>query len=175
MFKRTLRGKVTLKLSNEERVLLVNLYRQMHDLLETPDLPPDQDPLAALVGLDGPTEAPSDPAVARLFPAAYIDDEIAATDFRRFTEPDLRNEKISNLNMVAELLDQQEPQAQKDSEFVLSPEEVTAWLKSLNDLRLVLGTRIGVGDEYQEEQVDDPGFHLYDYLTYLQGTLIDAL
>lgn len=175
MFKRTLRGKVTLKLSPEERVLLLNLYHQMQDLLDTPDVPLDQDPLAALVGLDGPTEAPSDPAVARLFPAAYIDDELAATDFRRFTEPDLRNEKMTNLSMVSELLDEEDSTSQKDSEYVLSPDEVTAWLKSLNDLRLVLGTRIGVGDEYQEEQVDDPGFHLYDYLTYLQGTLIDAL
>ncbi len=175
MFKRTLRGKVTLNLSPEEHVLLANLYRQMQDLLETPDVPADQDPLAALVGLDGPTEAPTDPALARLFPAAYTDDDLAATDFRRFTEPDLRNEKMTNLTLVSDLLDQVASSTQEDSEFVLAPEEVTAWLKSLNDLRLVLGTRLGVGDEYQEEQVDDPGFYLYDYLTYLQGTLIDAL
>jgi hypothetical protein len=32
-----------------------------------------------------------------------------------------------------------------------------------------------VGEDYREEENDDPGFHLYDYLTYLQGSLIDAL
>jgi hypothetical protein len=63
------------------------------------------------------------------------------------------------------------------------------WLLSLNDLRLVLGTRIGVGEHDDDDDVEvdqddnesateldrDPGFFLYDYLTYLQGTLIDVL
>jgi hypothetical protein len=61
------------------------------------------------------------------------------------------------------------------SQFELTEQELRAWLKSLNDLRLVLGVRIGITDDYREELVEDPGFHLYDYLTYLQGSLIDAL
>ena len=98
-----------------------------------------------------------------------MDDEIAAADFRRYTEPDLRSEKLLNLGLVAQLL-------QSDTEKLeLSEQQSNAWLRSLNDLRLVLGTRIGVGEDYREEENDDPGFHLYDYLTYLQGSLIDAL
>jgi len=169
MFKRSIRGKVTLNLTFDEQKMLSDLYHQMHELLETPDVPENTDPLAVMVGLDGPTQAPSDPAVARLFPAAYLDDEAAAADFRRFTEPDLRNEKLTNLELVSELL---EGETEK---LELNQEQVTAWLRSLNDLRLVLGTRIGVGEDYEEQADDDPGFHLYDYLTYLQGTLIDAL
>ena len=169
MFKRTLRGKVILNLTQDERNLLVDLYRQMQELLESPQVPENSDPLARLVGLEGPTESPSDPAVARLFPVAYLDDEVAAADFRRYTEPDLRSEKLSNLGLVAQLL-------QSDTEKLeLSEQQSNAWLRSLNDLRLVLGTRIGVGEDYREEENDDPGFHLYDYLTYLQGSLIDAL
>ena len=34
----------------------------------------------------GPTAAPEDPVLARLFPTAYADDEEAASEFRRFTE-----------------------------------------------------------------------------------------
>jgi hypothetical protein len=169
MFKRSLRGKVTLNLTEDERKMLFDLYHQMHELLETPDVPESSDPLAVLVGLDGPTQAPSDPAVARLFPTAYLDDAAAAADFRRFTEPDLRNEKLTNLEMVSDLLDGQ------TDKLELNQDQVNAWLRSLNDLRLVLGTRIGVGEDYEEQAQDDPGFHLYDYLTYLQGTLIDAL
>lgn len=169
MFNRTATGKVTLTLSEDERVLLVDLYRQMQNLLETPDVPADKDPLAALVGLDGPTNEPSDPAIARLFPNAYLDDQNAAQDFRRFTEPDLRNEKRQNLDVVSGSLEHEL------SQFELTEQELRAWLKSLNDLRLVLGVRIGITDDYREELVEDPGFHLYDYLTYLQGSLIDAL
>lgn len=169
MFARSSKGKVTLSLSEDERTLLIDLYRQMHNLLETPDVPTNDDPIAALVGLDGPTREPADPAVARLFPNAYLDDKNAAQDFRRYTEPDLRNEKIQNLELVSSAL------VQDLIAHELNEQEVGAWLKSLNDLRLVLGTRIGISDDYREEIADDPGFHLYDYLTYLQGTLIDAL
>lgn len=169
MFKRSIRGKVTLNLNFDERKVLRELFSQMHELLEVPDVPEESDPLAALVGLDGPTQEPSDPAIARLFPSAYKDDEDAASDFRRFTEPDLRNEKLTNLEMVSHLLE-------TDSEKLeLNSAQINAWLKSLNDLRLVLGTRIGITDDYREKQSTDPGLHLYDYLTYLQSTLIEAL
>jgi hypothetical protein len=51
----------------------------------------DADPLAAIVGLSqGPVDKPDDPALARLLPDAYGDDAAAATEFRRFTEADLR-------------------------------------------------------------------------------------
>ena len=169
VFSKTTEGKVNLNLSAEERVLLVDLFNQMQNLLETPEVPEDADPLAALVGLDGPTQAPTDPAVARLFPAAYLDDQQAAQDFRRYTEPGLRSEKMQNLDLVSESL------VQDFENYELTNQEANAWLKSLNDLRLVLGTRIGVSDEYREDETDDPGFYLYDYLTYLQGSLIDAL
>ncbi len=169
MFSKSSNGKVTLNLSPDERNLLIDLYRQMHNLLETPDVPENDDPLAALVGLTGPRQEPTDPAVARLFPNAYLEDKDAAKDFRRYTEPDLRNEKLQNLDLATNSLEQ-------ISETIdLDALEVKAWLKSLNDLRLVLGTRIGISEDYREEMADDPGFHLYDYLTYLQGSLIDAL
>jgi hypothetical protein len=43
-------------------------------------------------------------------------------------------------------------------------------------LRLVLGTRLEISDEAETDfEADEPGIHLYNYLTYLQGTLIDAL
>ena len=169
MFKRSAQNIVTLDLTKEEKEILLDLYLQMQSLLAVPEMPENLDPLAALVGLAGPTEAPGDPAVARLFPSAYVDDEDAAADFRRYTEPDLRTEKIANLKKVVQSLDGE------FEKLELTAEQTNAWLRSLNDLRLVLGTRLGITNEREDELDDDPGFHLYDYLTYLQGTLIDAL
>jgi hypothetical protein len=169
MFKKTLRGKIVLNLNSEERALLSDLYRQMSELLSVPDVPADADPLAVLVGLEGPTEISSDPAVARLFPSAYQDDAVASSDFRRFTEPDLRSEKMNNLEIVSELL------RGNEEKIELSIDQAKSWLKSLNDLRLVLGTRLGIGEDFSIEDNEDSGLNLYDYLTYLQGTLVDAL
>lgn len=169
MFKRSIRGKVTLNLKEDERKILLQLFEQMQQLLELPDVPQNPDPLALLVGLDGPTEIPSDPALARLFPAAYVDDQAAASDFRRFTEPDLRNEKLTNVELVSHLLEN------NSEKLELNQAQINAWLKSLNDVRLVLGTRLGISEEYREQSSTDPGLHLYDYLTFLQSTLIDSL
>lgn len=169
MFSETSRGKVILQLSENERTILLDLFKQLHELIETPEIPKDADPLETLVGLSGPTNAPSDPAIARLFPNAYLDDELAASDFRRFTEPDLRSEKLSNVDQILSFLEKFVDKTE------LSREQVNIWLKSLNDLRLVLGTRIGITEESRENENNEPGLNLYDYLTYLQGTLIDVL
>jgi len=59
---------------------------------------------------------------------------------------------------------------------VVSTLEAQSWLKALNDLRLVLGTRLEISDDNDFDfDSDEPGINLYNYLTYLQGTLIDAL
>jgi len=166
---------VILDLESQELELLTQLYGQLHELLAHDEMEVDADPLIQLMNMDGPTVMPQDEALARLFPNAYLDDEEAASDFRRFTEPDLRRKKLSCVRDVLSQLQAFEVVLALDSE------QTQSWLLSLNDLRLVLGTRIGIGerdDEDDDEAIDperDPGFFLYDYLTYLQGTLIDLL
>ena len=54
------------------------------------------------------------------------------------------------------------------------------WLRALNQLRLLLGTRLDVTEEGDERPMsdDDPRaatFALYDYLAFLQDQLVDAL
>jgi hypothetical protein len=167
---------IILDLESQERELLTQLYGQLHELLAQDEMEVDSDPLIQLMNMDGPTAVPQDEALARLFPNAYLDDQEAASDFRRFTEPDLRRKKLS---CVRDVLGQLQV---FDAAYALDSEQAQSWLLSLNDLRLVLGTRIGVGehndDDEDESAIDserDPGFFLYDYLTYLQGTLIDVL
>lgn len=104
MFKSGISGKISLKLDQAEHGVLSQLFEQMTALLEMPDDPEDSDPLEQLVNMSGSTEISNDPALARLFPDGYLDDEHASADFRRFTEQDLRAQKISSLATVSQTL-----------------------------------------------------------------------
>ena len=62
----------------------------------------------------------------------------------------------------------------------LSPKEADAWLRALNDLRLVLGTRLDVSEDVDFEDLDlhEPrgrDLAVYAYLSWLQEELIEAL
>ena len=92
-FKRSRRG-VEAKLEPGEAEVLVQCASELLELLGSEESVSD-DPLEALVGLPpGDVSTPDDPALARLFPSAYADDDAAATEFRRFTESDLRAGKL---------------------------------------------------------------------------------
>lgn len=168
MFKRSLTGKISLKLDAAEKAVLIQFFDQLDELLDTEIEPLSEDPLARLLNMDGPTEISDDPAVARLFPNGYTADDQASSDFRRYTEQDLRQGKLAALAAVREFLELE------DEKNSVSAEQAQHWLRALNDLRLVLGTRLGVGEDFDEDS-EDPGYHLYSYLTYLQGTLIDCI
>ena len=90
MFKSGLGGKLTLKLDDAELGVLSQLFEQMAELLEHPESETGADPLAKMLNMSGSTQISEDPALARLFPDGYSDDEHASADFRRFTEQDLR-------------------------------------------------------------------------------------
>lgn len=170
MFKSGLGGKLTLKLDPAELGVLIQLFEQMSELLEDPDSDTAKDPLAILLNMSGSTHISEDPALARLFPDGYSNDEHASADFRRFTEQDLRGQKITALTTAREVLSDWPGKAN------LTQQQAQDWLRALNDLRLVLGTRLEITDEVETDfDADEPGIHLYNYLTYLQGTLIDAL
>jgi hypothetical protein len=62
----------------------------------------------------------------------------------------------------------------------LSATEADAWLRALNDLRLVLGTRLDVQEDMLLDDLrpDDPrasGLAIYGWLSWLQEQLVAAL
>ena len=64
----------------------------------------------------------------------------------------------------------------------MTDEEVGAWLQGLNDARLTLGTRLGVGEDVDAElRHEDPdssrfgGLEIYDWLSVLQESLVRVL
>jgi hypothetical protein len=114
-------------------------------------------------------EAPDDPSLERLFPPAYDDAEDEA-EYRRLMGDELTEGRRRALRVIEETLDQDR----------LTKEQAEAWLTALNDLRLVLGTRLDVTEEMLLERLrpEDPNafeISLYAYLSWLQEQLVDAL
>ena len=169
------RGSVVLNAAEAEAPVLRGLLEQLVELV-APQGPPDDDPLAAMVGIGTATETPQDPVLARLFPDAYADDAEAAGEFRRYTETGLRETKQdAALTALGTLND-------PGRDRVLTTAEAQAWLTALNDLRLALGTRLEVDRDWSEQYDrlpdDDPTrfwLGVYDWLSHLQESLVAAL
>lgn len=170
VFESAIDGKITITLDAGEREVLGQLFDQMAQLLQELGAQETSDPLEIMLGMNGSTQISDDPALARLFPDGYSNDEHASADFRRFTEQDLRQQKIAALSDVRDTLEN------KQDPTSVNSQQAQSWLKAINDLRLVLGTRLEITQENDFDfDSDDPGVNLYNYLTYLQGTLIDSL
>lgn len=167
---------IVVALSAEDAMLLRSLATQVAAMLAPPDAATDDaDPLAAMVGM--PTTdvtAPEDPALQRLLPDAYGDDEAAAAEFRRLMDGELRRHKATALERL--LAGSREPSLR------LSADDAEAWLRGLNDIRLVLGVRLDVQEDMDALVAtlvaDDPRLPLlyaYDRVTRLQDAMLDAL
>jgi len=112
---------------------------------------------------------PDDPAVRRLFPPAHADPE-SEEQYRLLVRDQLVSGRAEALDIVRATL----------SEKTLSAEEADAWLRGLNDLRLVLGTRLDVTEETDFERELDTSergreLAIYAYLTWLQEQFVEAL
>jgi hypothetical protein len=173
-FRRERNGQVVIKLTAEEAVVLRGLLDQLLRLME--DLPRG-DPGLAELGISENTREPEDSVLARLFPDGYREDPDAAGEFRRYTEATLRDGKRTAAETVLKSLD-----AGLDGDLVLDDDQAHAWLRSLNDLRLALGTRLEISEEsygrYKALDWDDPRYGMfaaYDWLTALQDSLVHAL
>ena len=143
--------------------------------------------LAGLVGqfaelLRESTPEDGDPAIARLVPSAYADDEVAAREFRALTQADLLDRRGSDAGLVLASLqdaaqiseDPDDPALLEQVEIRLDPETAQAWLRTLAAVRLVLATRLGVADEDDHDH-DDPRFGVYDWIGYRLDGLVAAL
>ena len=111
-----------------------------------------------------------DPSLRRLFPPAYLDDPEREEDYRRLMADDLLRRRQAALDIVEETIDAER----------VDEEQLTAWMGAINDLRLVLGTRLDVSEDMDIEELEDddpltPAFALYGYLGWLQEQIVAAL
>ena len=114
-------------------------------------------------------EAPGDASLRRLSPPAY-DDEADEKGYREIMGAELLDGRLQALELLAATAGNER----------LSDDEAEVWLRALNDLRLVLGTRLDVQEDSLLDRIDsdDPdaaGLAVYAYLSWLQEQLVEAL
>jgi len=112
------------------------------------------------------TDAGADPAHARLFPAAYRDDDAAAEEFTRYPRSGLVDRKAANAAQVALALDEETVR--------LAPDDAARWLPLLTDLRLVIADRLGIRTD-DDAVPDTPAGEVYAWLGHLQESIVQLL
>jgi hypothetical protein len=158
-FKRIGRDRLRVRLTQDEVAVLRGL--------------PDQ--LRTVLGEDE-----DEPVNRRLFPPAYLDvaDVERDSEYRRLMHDDLVEEKLANLDLVTGSLGRGSTTVRRWT-VELTDEEAAAWLGVLNDLRLALGVRLDITEDFDGD-VDDadpraPALRLLSYLGWLEEQLLDAL
>lgn len=142
--------------------------RKGHYQLRLP--PVERDLLRSLPGQLKAVLDTQDPALERLFPPAYREDPEKEAEYRALVRDELREAKLGSLEVMAATIDAER----------LDEDQMLAWLGSINDLRLVLGTRLGVTEDLDPNALPDddpatPAFALYFYLGWLQEQVVEAL
>jgi hypothetical protein len=112
------------------------------------------------------SDAGADPAHARLFPAAYRDDDAAAEEFTTYTRAGLVDRKAANAAQVSLALD--------EDVVRLTAGDAARWLPLLTDLRLVIADRLGIRID-DDEVPDTPAGEVYTWLGQLQGSILQLL
>jgi len=194
-FRRTAAGGATARFPAAQAAIIRELVSQVAELIGEPPAEgagdgsaggpggrlPDEgrrgaDDIAAMIGLSENSELPDDPVLARLLPDAYRDDPEASGEFRRYTERGLRSGKAAAARTVLETL------PRGGGRVRLSGPQAQAWLRALNDVRLALGVRLEVTDDFDQHvadiRPDDPRSAyagVYQWLAFLQETLVHAL
>jgi len=108
--------------------------------------------------------------VARLFPTAYVDDASLDEEYQRLMRGELVRRRLSSVEVVRETL----------SSDVLTDEQLNAWIRVLNDIRLILGTLLDVSEDTDVLDVDPSAEDasqrvVYYVLSGIVGEAVDAL
>ena len=100
----------------------------------------------------------------------------AASEFRRLTERDLRSGKVADAEVLLATL------PAEGGRLALTEEQCEHWLRALTDIRLAIGTQIGVTEDHERMLADlapgDPraaAYDVYNWLSVVQETLVRAL
>lgn len=179
------------QLSQQEAAVIRGLVSQIKDMLTGRSAETPQDELAELTGIrTGPTEPPEDKVLERLLPDFFrtdVADAVAGPDnetdensagaLRSLHEPELVQAKTEVADLVLNTCPVDGGAVQ------LTGEQADQWLTALNDVRLALGTALEVGEDGEDDLVDDAETdelrreHLgvYHWLTWVQDNLVTAL
>ena len=146
---------LVLEFDEDEAGLIRQLTQEMRTLLEA----------------EVPRE---DPVVARLFPEAYEDPE-DERKYQEMTGGELRRDKLRALEDIEQTLG-----PSGAARVGLTPDAASAWLAWMNDVRLAVGTRLGVSEETMEtdpdpESPEAPAYSVLHWLGWIQASIIERL
>jgi hypothetical protein len=114
-----------------------------------------------------------DPSLRRLFPTAYLEDAEREAEYQILARSELMDHRVAALERIEATID----------ERVLGDEDVAAWMHGIKQLRLVLGTRLGVSEDELPEPPppDHPdaltwanAWAAYEYLSALLDAFVEA-
>ncbi len=111
----------------------------------------------------------ADPTLRRLFPTAYADDPEKDIAYQRLVRDELADRHRAATRTMLETIDADR----------IDEEQLYAWMSAVNDLRLVLGTRLDVSEETplvaEPDDPEGPLLALYAYLGFLLESLVEAI
>lgn len=149
-------GGVQILFDVEEASMLNQLVHQLILLIQShSSMVLDPDPLFASLEVGGSDEIPTDPALARLFPDAF-DDEDEAAAFRRVTEQGLINRKLQDAMRVVSDIGHTDEAEFEPVGVVIDTASFPAWARTITAVRLAIAARIGLESaEDHARLVDD--------------------
>lgn len=149
--KRARRGRYQIELPAEERAVLRQLVSELGMMLT------------------GEEMLGADPGLRRLFPPAYTDEPEAEAEYRDLMHEDLVERRRAALKTVTDTLEAAEVDA----------DQLSGWLSAINDLRLVIGTKLDVqegdGVDIDPDDPDAATRAIYLYLSMLEEEVVEAL
>lgn len=143
------RGGWKITLDTEERALLVRLMGELRSLLTGPD---------------------DNELLRRLFPVAYPEDEEKEAEYQRLMREELVTSRLSAIETVTTVLD--------PDHGLLDEPQTIAFMQSINAIRLVLGSMLGITDDESADLAEDalsPEHQLYDFLSWLLEWTVRSL
>jgi len=151
------KGGFSLHLSDDEVALIRRLLGELDALM------------ADAADPEGSHEEPA--ALRRLFPVAHPDDPELEAEYQRL----MRSELIASRREAI-----QEVERMLTAGSRIDAAELTAFMQSVNAVRLVLGSMLDVSDDPDRDEIapgagDSPEYHLYAYLSWLLEWTVQAL
>jgi hypothetical protein len=142
----------SLHIGRDERVVLTRLLEELATM--------QSDPSAA-------------DATARLFPVVHPDDPGQEAEYQRLMRDELIQSRAEGIATVVDVL------ARPGRKVAISPDEMLAFARAVNSVRLVLGTLLDVTEDDDldapPELVESPEYQLYGYLSYVLDACVRSM
>jgi hypothetical protein len=150
-------GTLVLKMPEMQAKVMRQLVEWLRELLARPDF--------------------TNSVIQRLFPAAYRDGKQEA-EYRALLGDDLRRRKLECIDHYEKTF-RESRRRRGRVEVRIAAEAFEFWLGFVNDMRLTLGTALGIKDEAMAAELDlegDQGHQaaLFHYLGFLEEELLKA-